>query len=374
MNRRKFLFFAVTGIILIAVFLRAWGVTHIDNDYDEWICLETSQNYASYIQGLHLKHLVYYNTNHEHPIFVKLVYGVSLIGFPLKTVEYIDLLNFPPDDPVISQMQQRMRTVSAGFGVLAAALLALINPLAGLLLAVHSFAVQFTSIAYLEAVPAFTSLLSMWAYDRWLKAQELAGTKPPLQHSSPGFIPGQKAAGGGIWRTHRWLILSAVALGLSAASKYVFAVAGIGILLHHFYLTLKQRRRVPQQAGLMLAWGLLALVVFFFADPYLWVKTASRLQQSLAFSVDFSQGERVARFAYPFYQPLIWLLAPVSQQSHEAIPYLPGSFLIGLDLPIALLAAVGLPRLVRRRGPYAAWLLSALVFLSAVPDYALAVH
>jgi hypothetical protein len=71
------------------------------------------------------------------------------------------------DDHPAKFLLLTIRHLSEWFGVLAAALLAVINPLAGYFLAVHTFAVKSTSVGYLETVPSFTSLLCIVAFERW---------------------------------------------------------------------------------------------------------------------------------------------------------------------------------------------------------------
>jgi hypothetical protein len=170
-----------------------------------------------------------------------------------------------------------------------------------------------------------------------------------------------------LFRKYLWLAISAVALGLSVASKYIYAVAGIAIVIHYLWRMLKrplgQSTPRANRLVLLLTWGVFAVLVFFFADPYLWVKTPSRLIKSLTFSVDYSQGEHVASFNYPIWQPLVWLTKSVPQHPYDAIPTVPDSFWLQPDLLIALLVPFGLPRLIQRRGPYAAWLLTGLLFL-----------
>lgn len=343
--RRKILFLAVVlGITLLGGITRARGVELIANDYDEWIYLDASQNYAGYIERLDLKNIVYLNENFEHPPLAKLVYALALVGVPRQPVSYASLMQDPSTPPQIKHMQLRARYVSAALGTAAVFLLSLINPLAGLFLAVHSLAVQFTSVVYLEALPSLTSLMAILAYDRWLKTRNAdASPRSPLDLG--------------------WLGLSAAGLGLSVAGKYMYAIIGIAIAIHYTGRFLLKRKYNRSHLMMLLAWVSLAAVVFFAADPWLWVKTCARLANTLSFHFDFSQSTRVVEHGYPPWQPLLWLFASVPDQPSGAIPYHPGSFLFQLDLPIALLALIGLPALWKNRTPYAIWLLAGMVFL-----------
>ncbi len=337
----------VLGVTLLGGFLRARGAKLIANDYDEWIYLDASQNYAQYIEKLDIKNIVYLNENFEHPPLAKLIYALALVGVPRETVTYAALMEDPSAPPLVENMQIRARYVSAALGTLAVLLLSLLNPLAGLFLAVQSTAVQFTSVVYLEALPSLTSLVAVIAYDRWMKTER--DPEGQTRARSPLDMG--------------WLGLSALGLGLSVASKYMYAVVGIAIAIHYTgKLLLKQQNRRSYLVWLI-AWVALAAVVFFVADPWLWVKTGARLVKTLSFHFDFSQSARVEGFGYPPWQPLLWLLTSVPNQPSGAIPYQPGSFLFQLDLPIALLALAGFPALWKHRNPYAVWLLVGMAFL-----------
>ena len=94
------------------------------------------------------------------------------------------------------------RGVAAVLGTLTAFLVALLNPLAGLWLAIHTFTIKYTSQVMLEALPALTSALVVVAYER---------------------------ARANAW-SRRWLALAALALGLTASSKYLHCVVGIVVV------------------------------------------------------------------------------------------------------------------------------------------------
>ena len=107
-----------------------------------------------------------------------------------------------------------LRKTSAILGTLEVLALAILDPLAGFLLAIHTFTIKYTSQAMLEALPALTSLLAVIAYDRSRNSN----------------------------RSALWLSLSGVALGLTAASKYIYAVVGVAIVLHWLWTNLHERR------------------------------------------------------------------------------------------------------------------------------------
>ena len=89
-------------------------------------------------------------------------------------------------------------------------LLAIVNPLAGLFLAVHTFTIKYTSQVMLEALPAFTSLVTVFCYVRYKRKKAIVTSSKRLDG---------------------WLISSAVFLGFTAASKYLYCVVAIAILI-----------------------------------------------------------------------------------------------------------------------------------------------
>ena len=56
------------------------------------------------------------------------------------------------------------RNVAAAFGVLEVLALAIFNPLAGLFLAIQTWAIKYTSEIMVEAVPSLMSLLAVLFY------------------------------------------------------------------------------------------------------------------------------------------------------------------------------------------------------------------
>jgi hypothetical protein len=164
-GRSKLSVAAVIGLLALAMRLRALVMLPVD--YDEPVYLEAATQYAAALQTRDWPALLQNRHSIEHPALVKLLYG---IGITLRGADRTALWT--------------ARALSLVFGVLQVTLLALLNPLAGLFLAIHTMAIKYTSQAYLEALPAFASLLAIVAYEKSVKS--------PL---------------------NRWLIVSALALG-----------------------------------------------------------------------------------------------------------------------------------------------------------------
>ncbi len=334
-------------IAILALFIRARAAGILPNDYDEWVYMTASRDYASAMQQGDWQAIPNSVENYEHPIFGKLVYAVGILDLDLVPVGNGNyLVNEMCSQGPACDLLARSRTIAAVFGALAAGLLALLNPLAGLLLAVHTFAVKYTSVAYLEALPAMTSLAAIMAYSRWLGGPVARGA--PVRRRSAG-----------------WLAISSLFLGISAASKYMYAMVGIVIALHFLIDSLWQRRFNLRTLLPLAAWGFAALAIFFLCDPYLWPDPARRLQDSVAFSQQYSQSGYVESFQYPTWQPIRWLSRPVTTFKARIIPQLPGDFPIALDGWILWLALLGFPRLAFKRPLYALWLVVGMLFLLA---------
>ena len=152
--------------------------------------------------------------------------------------------------------------------------------------------------------------------------------------------------------------LSAVALGLTAAGKYIYVVAGLAVAVDALWTIVQQRR----SRGLLVlfGWGALAVLVFFAANPYLWPDPIGRLLESLSFHAAYSQSQHVQESGYPWYQPFIWLVAPLPRSWH------PGVILVSLEPLIVALGVVGLWPMWRARDGHGRvvvlWWLLGLVF------------
>ena len=304
-------------------------------DYDEPIYLSVAQTYAAGFQRGELG-VLRDDAAPENPQLMKLLFGLAIAPLP----------DFPAVRPGInaeipSALLGAARRLSVAFAAAQVFALALLNPLAGVFLALHSRHIQFTSEVMLEAVPALTSLLCVLAWQR---------------------------SGG---RPNRWLFASSVMLGLTAAGKYLYCLAGVAILVDAMMMTLRERRPILQSTRAlapMLAWGGFALAVFIAVSPALWADPIGRLLDSVFFHTrNSSISVNAARYVAE--QPLAWLVTPVSWR--------PGAFVALADGIIAVLAALGAPFLWRRQRVFALWLGLGIVFLflyaNKWPQYALLV-
>jgi hypothetical protein len=308
MSKSKLLAAAV--ISLLALALRWRAVLMLPVDYDEPVYMEAAAQYAAALQTHNWPALLQNQHTIEHPALVKLLYAVAT--------------TLRGAGPAADSALRAARLVSLLFGVLQVGLLALLNPVAGLLLAIHTMVIKYTSQAYLEALPAFASLLAIAAYEQ-------SARKPTL---------------------NRWLVLSAIALGVTAASKYTYLVVALAILP----LLIARNRR---QLWMVTFCCGLALLTFLLLDVQIWADPVGRVWQSLSFHPAYAQSSYVQGMNLPWYQQLYYL-------SHS-VPWHPGVFPLPLDTITFVLGVVGLPFLIRRRSIYALWFVLGMVALLLWP-------
>jgi ABC-type sugar transport system permease subunit len=346
---------AAGAVLAVALTLRLRAVERLPVDYDEDNYLAAAQAMTAAIRDGDWFALTGINPTPEHPQFAKLAYAVAIARLPATDPIVVD----PPGSTPRSLPQPHLRVArqtAALFGALTALALALLDPLAGLFLALHTFTIKYTSQVMLEALPVLTGLLSVMAYTVAARRRAL----------------GQRAA--------FWLALSAVLLGLTAAAKYMYAVAGVAIVIDWLLSSRPpsawsrgfsrsvgdqgypmDRPKPPPQPVRVAAWLLLAAATFLLAYPYLWPDPINRLWASVAFHGGYATGEHVRQAGLPIWQPLSWLFQSVPWHFEQRV------FVIYLDLGIALLAIGGLKRLWQRQRVFALWLIAGLAFLFLWP-------
>jgi hypothetical protein len=156
--------------------------------------------------------------------------------------------------------------------------------------------------------------------------------------------------------------VSALALGVTAASKYTYLVTALVILP----LLIQRNRRRP---WLITLYGGIALLTFLLLDVQIWADPIGRLWQSLSFHPAYSQGSYVQSMGLPWYQQIYYLA--------RAVPWHPGVFPLPLDTVTFALGVLGVPFLWRRRPIYALWLVlgvaALLLWPTRWPQYTLIV-
>ena len=147
----------VLAIVLLAAVLRGLAVARLPVDFDEPVYTEAGLVYAAAIRAGDLS-LLRLDPAPEHPGLVKLVYG----GVFLLSPSLWEGTGDPLPNPLPGG--EGTRGTSAVVGVVHVLLLALVSPVAGALLAVHSYTVKYTAQVYLEALPMFTATLCVLSY------------------------------------------------------------------------------------------------------------------------------------------------------------------------------------------------------------------
>lgn len=332
MSDRRSRYLVALTIALLAFVLRWRALLMLPIDYDEPVYLEAAAQFATAIHTRDWPHLFSITHTLEHPALVKLLYAFGILGLSRDSSSLPQATSSgstfgqPSIPPHIEGHALTIaRSLSVAFGVLQVGLLTLLNPIAGFFLAIHTMSIKYTSQAYLEALPAFASLLAVTAYARSTR---------------------QRQAWNG------WLLLSGMALGITAASKYTYLVVGLVMVP----LLVWRNRRQLWIPGLFLV---ISGVAFLLLDVQLWADPIGRLRDSLLFHPVYSQSLHVKMQSLPWWQPLAYLT--------HSITWHPGIFVLSWDTAIAALAMLGLPLLAHKHSVALFWLLLGIIVLLAWP-------
>lgn len=318
---------AIVAVLVFAWSLRANAVQKLSIDYDEDDYMRAGQEYAHLIRTSDWSGFLETNYRSEHPPLAKIVIGLSFLSMPEEKLVADRPTTSEPNKYLPRPLVKAGRTTNAILGWITVALVAIVNPLAGLALATHTFTIKYVSQIMLEALPALTSFSMALAYLQFKKNRKIG-----------------------------WLITSAVFLGLTATSKYLYCVIGIAILVDWF-MDAKERDEVSPFFKQAMMWGVLGLVLFFAANPFLWADPIQRLRESIFYHAGYSTTAAEVQSAnFPFWQPLNWLVFSPSVWHPEVFKFSP-------DFIIAVLAVFGLSRLWKKERLYVLWLGLALLFL-----------
>ncbi|MFN8502793.1 carbohydrate ABC transporter permease [Kouleothrix sp.] len=332
---------AVAAVTLLALLLRARAALVLPADFDEDDYLRAGQLYAQHIAAGDIAAIVNERENYEHPPMSKLAFGAVLYATQPPGAYATPVAagsGDTPAKPAVAAQARSLRLFGAVVGALTAGLVAIANPLAGLLVALNSWHIKYTSQAMLEALPCLLATLALLLLRR-------------------------SGRNGDAW----WWG-AALALGAAAAGKYLYGVGGAAAIVWTLWRGRAAGRTTARTWALAAAWGLAALVMFYALDPALWPDPIGRLRASLLFNVSYTTGKQVSDTGFGWAYQLVWLLG--------AVPWHPGVFplmLDGLFLALALLSW----RQVLRAEPLAAlWFAVNLLFLffwpTKWPQYTLA--
>ena len=312
---------AVGLITALSLLLHAQAA-RLPIDFDEDDYMRAGQILADEIRTGNPAILLENNYRIEHPQFVKMLIASVMLGMePIQRIPELSVTSSPYDllhRPTLAAV----RRMEVAFGVLAVTALALVSPVAGILLATSTWAIKYTSQVMLESVPLLFSLLGVALYE---------------------FARGISSAR----RRRLAYVASAIGIGLAVGAKYPYAIAGLAIVVDRLRRT---RRGETLRLKDALGWSMIAAAAFFAVNPYLWSDPIGRLIASAAYHPAYTTSEQVQSTGYPMWQQLIWLIQSVPWHDDQNI------FLVKFDTWMLPLALAGLVPLARKRPVYAIWL------------------
>ena len=312
---------AVGLITALSLLLHAQAA-RLPIDFDEDDYMRAGQILADEIRTGNPAILLENNYRIEHPQFVKMLIASVMLGMePIQRIPELSVTSSPYDllhRPTLAAV----RRMEVAFGVLAVTALALVSPVAGILLATSTWAIKYTSQVMLESVPLLFSLLGVALYE---------------------FARGISSAR----RRRLTYVASAIGIGLAVGAKYPYAIAGLAIVIDRLRRT---RRGESLRLKDALGWSVIAALAFFAVNPYLWSDPIGRLIASAAYHPAYTTSEQVQTTGYPMWQQLIWLTQSVPWHDDQNI------FFVKFDFWMLPLAIAGVVPLVRKRPVYAIWL------------------
>ncbi|MBK9715346.1 MAG: ABC transporter permease subunit [Kouleothrix sp.] len=342
---------AIGAVFALALLLRVRAAYMLPADYDEDDYLRAGQLYAQHIAAGDIAGVADERENYEHPPLTKLAFGavLALTQPPESYATPVEAgTGSTQTAPRVAAQARPLRIFGAVVGALTAGLVALVSPLAGLLVALNSWHIKYTSQAMLEALPCFFATLTLLMLRR------------------------SRRSGDGWW----WA--AAAALGVTAAGKYLYAAGGFAALIWMLWRGQQRTNNVQtferssartfRLWPLVAAWGLVALLFFYAADPALWPDPVGRLRESIAFNIGYTTGAQVQQTGFGWAYQLAWLSG--------AVPWHPGIAPLLLDGLFALFAVLAWRGMWREERLVSIWFVVNLVFLlfwpTKWPQYVLA--
>ncbi len=315
LNKRRRLigFIMALWLGIFALTIRWHALNILGDEVDEGFYIPASMHYAGAIKNHNWMEIVRYDYNIEHPVFAKLVYGFSIVV--TGSVNSGD------------GARTACRLASALFTVGTVILVSLVNPLAGFFLSVNSWSIMYSSVAYLDSPTAFFATLAVLAFNR------------------------------SKYRLNKYLILSAVATGMSFASKYTLPIP---IALFLLLLWKAWRERFTRNVTLpIVCYGVISVLTFFLCDPILWTNTGERFLQSFVFHPTHWEAPWVTEANLPIYYQFVWL--------STSNPWHASKFVFHWDAYVLFFGLLGFPFLYRKNRIYGVWFLATALFLFFYP-------
>ncbi len=341
--RTLFHILPIALVFAIAFGLRTHAADKLSIDYDEDDYLRAAQEFSHLIRTSDWSGFLDTNYRPEHPPLAKIAYALSLLHIPERAFADDVEVTAPPARYLPPDQLHAARTEASLFGALTATLLALVNPLGGLMLGIHSWTIKYTSQVMLDGLASLMSLATVMAYVQYKK---------------------RPSAG--------WLVASAIFLGLAADTKFLHGTVGFAILIDWIIATPRSNdfSRSLRSLKSPILWGALSLLVFFAANPFLWADPIGRLQETLEAVRYTTTNSNVTNSGYSAWQQLNWLSMSVPWPSNDAFVFLADTF-------IMLLAVIGFGRLWKKERVFGIWILLEifilLVWRTKWPQYILIV-
>lgn len=340
-KRRAALLALTLLVVALAGILRWRAVLLLPPDFDELVYLPVSFRYEEMLASGKWKQIENYEENTEHPPLNKLLFATELWACHPAEPNWKALDVGNPMPAEARPAFRGPRAVSAAGGTLQVLLVAVTNPLAGLLLALDTYHIKYSAQVYLEGVPGFLSVLAVFLFELGFarkrgEASGAAGTGAVVDRQPPSLPI---------------LVGSAASLGLAAAGKYLYGIVGFVLLAFLIY-----RTRSVRLAAL---YCLAALGLFFAANPFLWPNPGARLWNSVTYHWQYSHGKHVVESGLPWYAPVVYLVRSLPTAWHRGV-FITGGVADHLILPLAL---IGIPRAFRERRIWLAWAGFGLLFL-----------
>ena len=322
------------GLLTALALLLHGQAARLPIDFDEDDYMRAGQIFADEIRTGNPGFLLENNYRIEHPQFVKILIATVMLSMePIQRIPELPVTANPYElmhRPTLAAVRQ----MQSAFGVLSVTTLALVSPVAALLLATSTWVIKYTSQVMLEAVPLLFSLLGVALY-------ELARSMSNARRRRLAYLA------------------SAIGIGLAVGAKYPYAIAGLAIVVDRLRRTRRgESIRIKDAIG----WSAIAALAFFAVNPYLWSDPIGRLIASAAYHPEYATSEQVQSTGFPMWQQLEWLKQSVPWHDAQEVFLIKIDFIVQFEfwmkfdfwmLPLAL---IGVVPLARKRPVYAIWL------------------
>ncbi|NWG07361.1 MAG: ABC transporter permease subunit [Chloroflexi bacterium] len=317
-------------VVAAAFGLRTYAANTLSIDYDEDDYLRAGQEFAHFIRTSNWRGFLETNYRPEHPQLAKIMFGLSILGLPEEPLIADVPITANPARSLPPDLLRAARTMSTVWGTTTAFLLALMNPLGGLLLAIHSFTVKYTSQVMLDGFAALMSTATALTY---YFSKRQSGKKKNIL-----------------------LIGSAIFLGMSASSKYLHSAVGFAILIDWF-ISAKESNELKKYFRNAVLWGMLAILVFFLCNPFYWADPVGSIRITYEAVTATTTNPNVENANYPMWQQLMHLSMSVP------ISWNPDSFPVRADGLIFIFALIGIAKTWKKDRFIAIWLFVDIFFL-----------